>query len=254
MSRITQPMTDESMAAKVREQIAASLPAHPNGGPCTRNTLRCPDARDYGSELRACCKTHIRQIVQDTAKVLTELGIVWWADYGTLLGAVRNPRTTWADYPWLPQGDRANARPAPGIVPHDKDADFGMLDVPFHVLCRARRKLERDHGYHVLLRAGGRSMKVRLSFRNHSNADFFNWRARPDGTLARPKYIGADKFKGREFHKDNLFPLETVEWEGLRLPAPRNPVAFCEFRYGPNWMTPVRANNDGVRRGTGYFS
>jgi hypothetical protein len=186
--------------------------------------------------------------VADTAAVLNDRGIIWWADYGTLLGAVRNPLTTWADYPWYPQGGRTTPGPAAGIVPHDKDADFGIFAADYRSLCVIRSKLWRSGGYNVLIRPGGRSMKVRLSWRNHTNADFFIWNERKDGVLYRAKYIGADKYKGREFHKNTLFPLSTVEWEGMTLPAPKNPEAFCEFRYGPNWKTPIRANNDGVLR------
>jgi len=187
--------------------------------------------------------------VADTAAVLNERGLVWWADYGTLLGAVRNPLTTWADYPWLTQTGRTTPGPTAGIIPHDKDADFGIFAADYRSLCVIRSKLERISGYNVLIRPGGRSMKVRLSWRNHTNADFFIWNERPDGKLYRAKYIGADKYKGREFHKNTLFPLSTVEWEGMTLPAPKDPAAFCAFRYGENWMKPVRANHDGVVRG-----
>lgn len=218
-----------SIARQARQQLAATV--MPFTGPCTRTSRRCPDARDYQADLRPCCRGHIRQIVADTMVILTDMGITWWADYGTLLGAVRNPLLG------LPAG----------IIPHDKDADFGVFQVDFHTLGRVRSKLERQ-GYHVLIRPGGRSMKVHLSATNYSNADFFNWFARPDGTLARPQYIGVDKYKGRDFHRDAAFPLTTVPWEGLTLPAPKDPAAFCAFRYGPGWMTPIRANNDGVLR------
>ena len=241
------PNVIRNMAERTREHIGSTLgPVPPDG--CTRHTRRCPDARSYQVELRECCKSHIREIVCATAHVLNKMGVVWWADYGTLLGAVRNPLTTWADYPWLPQVGRDTSGPKAGIVPHDKDADFGMLAVPFHTLGRVRSELQRK-GYHVLLRPGGRSMKVRLSVKNETNADFFNWFEKPGRILARPKYINADNYKGREFVKDDAFPLATVTWEGITLPAPKNAPAFCAFRYGENWMKPVAANHDGVRRG-----
>ena len=91
-------------------------------------------------------------------------------------------------------------------------------------------------------------MKVRLSKSNRTNADFFLWIEHPGGIMRRMKYISVDAYKGRDFRKQDAFPLTTVEWEGLTLPAPKNPAAFCAFRYGANWMTPIRANNDGIRR------
>jgi phosphorylcholine metabolism protein LicD len=66
--------------------------------------------------------------------------------------------------------------------------------------------------------------------------------------MYRSGYAQVDRFKGKEFHEDLLFPLTTVKWEGRTLPAPRDPEAFLAMRYGPNWMTPVMANNDGIPR------
>lgn len=217
---------------------------------CTRDTLRCSDARKYQDELKSCCRGHIIELSQCVADLLNKAGIPFWADYGTLLGAVRNPLTTWADYPWLPQDDRPPGPLAPGIIPHDKDADWGLLYQNFRGVARILQAAAREHRYDLIVRPVRGSMKLRLSKLNHTNLDLFFWRRRDGGAenYYRLAYIGVDDFKGREFTPDMLFPLTTVEWEGLTLPAPRDPAAFCEFRYGPNWRTPVCANHDGVRR------
>lgn len=220
------------------ERIAAAKRQPVATGPCTPLTSRCPSARDYRSELPACCRAHLVALMQAAAAALNKAGAVWWADYGTLMGAVRNPMTTWADYPWLPQAGRPAGPLAPGIVPHDKDADLG---VTFRSLGSfqppARVLVFKD------------SLKLELSVRNKTNVDLFLWHERPDGTLYRERYAAVDDFKGREFHRDLLFPLSTVEWEGMTLPAPRDPEAFLAMRYGPGWRTPLPANNDGIRRG-----
>jgi hypothetical protein len=220
------------------------------GGPdtaCTRDTLRCQDARSYRAELRPCCRAHLRQLVADVVDLLTARAIPYWADYGTLLGAVRNPLTTWADFPWLPQRGRAGEPLAPGILPHDKDADFGALFEDWHRLLRLVPLLEA-RGYFVHVNAGGAKLKVRLSDINYTNLDIFTWRPRVGGLLHRPTYLPVDQYKGRDFPASMLLPLSTVEWEGLQLSAPADPAAFCAFRYGPAWRTPIPANHDGVRR------
>lgn len=214
---------------------------------CTRSTQRCADAREYTAELRACCRSHVVQIMGDLSRVLTDAGIVWWADYGTLLGAVRNPLTAWADYPWLEQSGRTTGGPAAGIIPHDKDGDVGVLYSDWSKYWNARKALGAL-GYNATLNGTRASSKVRLSARNHTNVDVFFWRKRGDGTMYRNTYAKVDACKGREFPWELLFPLSTVEWEGMTLPAPRDPEAFLEMRYGPNWRTPVAANNDGVLR------
>lgn len=213
--------------------------------PCTSTSLRCADARDYRVPLRPCCRAHVIEIVRATQEELEVAGVVYWADYGTLLGAVRNPLTTWAAYPWLPAGETG---PIPaGIVPHDKDADFGFLAEEWPKLMQVRAALER-RGYSLLASPVGRKLKVRLSAMNHTNLDLFGWHARPNGEYYRPSYIEVDKYKGRDIPAGMLLPLSSVPWEGMTLPAPANPEAFCAFRYGSSWRTPIAANHDGNRR------
>ncbi len=216
-------------------------------GSCNRGTARCVDARSYLAELRPCCRSNLIETMTATAEVLNEIGVRWWADYGTLLGAVRNPLTTWADYDWLSQDDRPEGPLAPGIVPHDKDCDLGCLEDEWPLICRAAPKLRR-RGFDVVVRSVSRSIKVRYSRLNHVNVDLFSWYRRPDGTMSRRTFIAVDRYKGREFPAAWVDKLSRVEWEGLALPAPADPVSFCEFRYGDTWRTPVAANNDGVER------
>ena len=73
-----------------RAEIRASLMSPPLGD-CTAETARCRDARNYQADLRECCRGHIRQIVADVLDVFESIGITYWLDYGTLLGAIRNP-------------------------------------------------------------------------------------------------------------------------------------------------------------------
>jgi phosphorylcholine metabolism protein LicD len=198
--------------------------------PCTRHTVRCPDATSMAKPLRACCRGHIVAMVRDITELLTELQATFWLDYGTLLGAVRNPLLG------LPAG----------IIPHDKDADLSLMQIDTPSLNYLKRKLT-GKGYHVT-QLGIGFFKVKLSARNHTNVDCFMWRLHADGKLHRARYLQVDQFKGREFPSSWLKPLAMLPWEGMMLPAPADPAAFCAFRYGPAWMTPVAANHDGIRR------
>lgn len=214
---------------------------------CTRQTLRCGTARDYGHALNDCCRGHIVRIVRDTMALFAEFGIVSWLDYGTLLGAVRNPMTTKADYPWLDQSRLPDGPIPPGVVPHDKDADIGVYTTDWSKLMRVAAALNRK-GYQAVVRHHSALIKVRLSQRNHTNLDVFSWALDSRGTLRRRTYIRVDQFKGRDFPAAWVADLRPVPWEGMELMAPADPEAFCEFRYGPKWRTPVAANHDGVRR------
>jgi hypothetical protein len=216
---------------------------------CTRDTPRCSDARSYNAELRPCCRQIIVDMSRKVAAAFDAVGVTYWMDYGTLLGAFRNPRTTWADYPWLPQEDRPEGPLAPGIIPHDKDADWGVMGVQWRAAEDALRA--RGMGLHLLVRKHHGSIKVRPSRTNKTNLDLFFWlehHIRTGRMFRRRYHPSIDAYKGKHFDKADLFPLQPLEWEGLQLPAPKDPEAFLEFRYGPNWHTPIPANHDGVKR------
>lgn len=242
-------------------------------GPCTPETEHCRDLRSYAKDMPECCKEHLRHVVFTFGDAMTAAGITWWLDYGSLLGAVRNPMTTWADFGWLPQHGRDGTLEA-GMLPHDKDADFGFLGQDWERLlalgggewAHGRLNSTKDAlGLHLVHRRmvgdpkraadiyqGGDSFKAQLSATNVIHFDGFVWYDRPivgapDGKLHRHRYLGVDKNKGREFSPERLFPLTTVKWEGRDLPAPNDPEWFCEFRYGKNWRTPIARNNSGVR-------
>lgn len=212
--------------------------------PCTRQTVRCDIARDYGYVLPECCREHVRTVTKAVTDVLKAEGVTFWADYGTLMGAVRNPLTAESDYPWLAPPFSLE----PGIVPHDKDADIGVVIEDFQKCVRALRHMCAQHSFNMVSLPHRGSMKIRLSNFNHTNIDIFYWYTREDGTMFRRTYASVDDFKGREFPRSMLFPLSEVVWEGITLPAPADPEAFLEMRYGPEWRVPICANNDGVKR------
>lgn len=215
--------------------------------PCTRQTERCAKARDYNFEIRLCCWGHIVGLMRIIVPILDDAKVRWWADYGTLLGAVRNPLTTWADYPWLSQDGRTTKGPAPGIVPHDKDADLGVLWTDWPKVRKLVSALGKA-GCVATCNYRRGSMKVRVSAKNHTNVDLFFWKERGNGVMYRSVYAQVDRFKGKVFSKTLLLPFSTVEWEGMKLPAPRDPKAFLAMRYGPNWRVAIPANNDGIKR------
>lgn len=221
---------------------------------CSKETERCSIAVLYSHPLPVCCRAHTVAMMAGMQRVLDAAGVTWWIDYGSLLGAVRNPLL----------GQK------PGIIAHDKDGDCGILadDMPKVLgalgiagegdgrnvsvmydfgggagICWVTYKLPRGNNEFNC----GDSVKVRWSAVNHSNVDFFFWH-RKDDTLYRKRYIPADRFKGREFPADRLLPLTALPWEGLTVPAPADPVWFCAHRYGANWRTPILRNHDGVKR------
>jgi hypothetical protein len=223
--------------------------------PCDRTTIRCRTAKDYHADTASCCRGHIRDMLAYLAELLPSLGVTWWMDYGTLLGAVRHQ----------------------GMIPHDKDGDIGVMgdgfqaildyrpDVPWSkVESGFRETYARDvDGYHWVhkparnvgnpkasryLWSAGHSIKVRLSAINHTNVDIFPWYLEADGKYHRKRYIACDRYKGREIPAKRLLPLTTLPYEDLMIPAPADPEWLCQHRYGARWRIPLRRNNDGIAR------
>lgn len=218
---------------------------------CTKATARCVHATSYLHNLAPCCRSHIRTMVIEVGKRLDAAGVLWWLDYGTLLGAVRDG----------------------GIIPWDKDADCGFFWedaakvraiipdwVPNpHAPTRPAGEMEAGSAGRLYVMekgpgpahnvfSAGNSFKVHWSARNRTCCDYFGWHVNDSGLCTRERYVACDKFKGREFPVKRLLPLGRIEWEGAILPCPADPEWFVEHRYGPDWRTPLRKNNEGVRR------
>lgn len=208
--------------------------------PCTARTQRCNDARRYNRALADCCRQHIIDIAGTINDMCAREGIRWWIDYGSLLGAVRNPL----------MGIH------PGIVPHDKDGDAGVLAEDWDRFLALSREVTKAGFFfqHKAPRPGpnlfraGNSVKVCRSELNRTNWDFFPWFERDDGTMYRTAYVQVDRFKGREFPRFWLGDLPRVPFEGMMLPAPAEAEMMLAHRYGPGWRTPLMKNNDGRPR------
>lgn len=237
--------------------------------PCTRTSRRCPQGPDLTSVTPDCCRAHIREMLEWLAGAFAEAGITWWADYGTALGAVK----------------------CGGLYPMDKDGDLGVMQDDMEKVLALDGEATRA-GFAFVFKpirrtgpyGGGNSVKLRYSKTNHTNVDLFFWhehdprnecehqgcqsrgrRFLGQRTIHRKTYVGVDRYKGKEVPVDRVFPLATVDYEGLSLPAPcgiREPGSkaaphiegyeagswFLEHRYGPGWHQDLAANHDGRAR------
>jgi hypothetical protein len=169
-----------------------------------------------------CCLEKIKAICWFIADLFDREGILYWMDFGTLLGAVRNGE----------------------LIPWDKDADFG-------VLLKDEPKIDKLYG--KIRRAGfdidkpwNGLYKVYYSKHNRNYIDLFTW----DKWSLNQKR--KDWWKRECMHNmiglnhKKFFPswfIEETEWvelHGKPLRAPREYEKFLELRFGKSWKIPSR--------------
>lgn len=167
-------------------------------------------------------RENAKNLLQDVHSVLSSLGKKHFIIDGTLLGAIRS-------------GD---------FIDHDEDIDFGVFFeewTPTEVFRLTHELIKKD--IMIKYQFGDFDNHFELSYiRNGIKADIFFYRR--DG---EHRIFHAFKNGGREMPEDvityeykaelieNLKPVFFVDGE---YPAPADPVAVLEAKYGADWRTP----------------
>lgn len=163
----------------------------------------------------------LRRILKDTAEVLQKRNVSYWADFGTLLGLVRD-------------GD---------IIPGDKDVDLCVLDDERERVMGAVDDFAA-RGY-FLTGKGGAAQKLMRVFDAKSPfyADIY------------PYVAEGDTLKSVLDPRDDV-PAHLVKetdvllFRGTEVRIPREVEALLAYRYGDSYRTP-RRNDKGRAGGAG---
>lgn len=191
--------------------------------PCNRQTINCKIVR--GQDRPLCCITIFKQLLFYIDKLFTEHDIIYWIDYGTLLGAVRDG----------------------AMIPWDTDIDIGILAPDIEKIFALENQMRED-GFdfvaHPLTRPERLAPYCMLflfySKLNRLNVDMSVWVEIDDGILRRSWYGKGERAIGKDFKKSLIFPMGEISMYGRNFKCPNDVNTFLSYRYGPKYMTPKR--------------
>jgi len=148
---------------------------------------------------------NLLKVVRDR---LDEASVKYWLDYGTLIGAVRD-------------GD---------IIPHDTDADIGIMISDLSLFTNI------DWGkYRLEYRKQGDFYRVYSS--EEVYVDIFLWYAKGN-FLDRSVYFRSyDKNKGKQIKISDI-GNKTLKIRDADFVVPNNPKEFLNYRYKLGWIVP----------------
>lgn len=189
---------------------------------CTINTPKCEysmwnKGAGIGLEMKPCCIKHQREIIWYLTDLFEEENIFYWADFGTLLGAIREGRS----------------------IPHDTDGDLCLYGRDRIKIIKLRDRINNDGfwmGATNITRTRWKDghIKIYRSKTNHMCVDLFFWKhdkknnIMVSGGLNRPK----------SFPTWWIEKLEKVTIFDKEIWAPREPRKFLRMRFGIDWRRP----------------
>ena len=187
---------------------------------CTKTTSRCfPTVLDIPYYLYdnrwtpPCCLNALRQTTRHVILTLGMVGVTYWLEGGSLLGAAR-------------YGD---------IIPWDYDVDLGVYlnDVvksKFLSSVWKGRKKRDEKGYIWEKASEGDFIRVQYSSTNHLHVDIFPFYER-EGTMTKNTWFKTHR-QDREFPARYLKPLERMQFAGIMALVPNNHKDFLELKFG----------------------
>lgn len=154
----------------------------------------------------------LREMTINLSGLLNKKQITYWADFGTLLGIVRER----------------------DIIAYDNDVDIGYFHKDRDALILTLTDNLRYYGYHIHIITGGR---VRIFYRydlpNEPYADFYSWSGTGQMSTLEPGLP-----KGLRPYRDDIGNLTKINCWEREIYVPEHYEKRLERLYG-NWKEPV---------------
>lgn len=191
-----------------------------------------PDRRETGETTREQCHLVLVRMLKIFDHICSEHGISYWMTAGTLIGALRHQ----------------------GMIPWDGDIDVAMTEQDYQAFVGVSSELppdiflqtcETDPAYRPPeLKIIPAKLRDRYSnyvewqlhhpwakWHNGLQLDILIYRRDAQGRLINP-------VRKTPYESSEIFPLTRIAFEGSRLLAPNNPLAYIARRYGDCMILP----------------
>ncbi|KAK1128913.1 hypothetical protein K0M31_020049 [Melipona bicolor] len=183
---------------------------------CSRESNRC-----FGSVINGipsylyqnrytppCCLSGLRKVAHHVFDKLEEVGIRFWLESGSLLGAMRN-------------GD---------ILPWDHEVQIGVnrddLERSPWLIKAMNKPIADNHGFLWEKATEGEFFKVQYSKVNHLTVNILPFYAR-NGSMVKDAWF----LNNKDFPEQFLHPMSSIEFAGRQVPCPNNIRDFLELKY-----------------------
>lgn len=195
------------------------------------------DPTNFSGKSPPCCVHLLRDMLVDVKEWLSELDYEYWVHYGTLLGAIR---------------DKA-------IIPWTADVDITMSPKDFfHLLNNKNIKRKMwEKGYNYFFEGSREERMGRLCFGSNfrdgilskwpkplrKGKKYYNFYPYMDIYLIRDHEHKISTPKGPcMFLKEWIYPLGSVKFAGIEMPAPKSPESLLRHLYG-DWRQPLKGSH-----------
>lgn len=183
---------------------------------CSRESSRCfgPVINGIPSYLYQnrftppCCISGLRKVAHHVFDKLEEVGIRYWLESGSLLGAMRN-------------GD---------ILPWDHEVQIGVnrddLERSSWLIQAMDKPVVDNHGFVWKKATEGEFFEVQYSKVNHLTVNILPFYAK-NGSMLRDAWF----LNNKDFPEQFLHPMSSIEFAGRQVPCPNNIRDFLELKY-----------------------
>jgi phosphorylcholine metabolism protein LicD len=178
--------------------------------------------RETGETQLKSCQLVLVRMLKVFDFICQSHGISYWLTAGTLIGALRHRGII----PWdcdIDVGMTLQDLAAFASITHELPADMFFQSPatdPPYLSDKVWKLRDRHSNYYEW-----QKKNPQAKWHNGLQVDLIEYAEDENGKLINP-------FRGTAYDRQEIFPLETVEFEGALLLAPRNPDQYIMRRYG----------------------